>query len=101
MKTEVNGETVVVKFWHNQDEKVLTVEDEQRNVIQTPVKAETNCLIETPFGNYLGTAYCSVLDQFNKAKGRKLAFTRALRVAPFDKVERAILWNDYFTRMNG
>jgi hypothetical protein len=40
-----------------------------------------------------GTTRCSHLDQFVKAKGRKIAFTRAISSLP--ATTRALLWREY------
>lgn len=43
-----------------------------------------------------GVAFCSVLDQFNREAGRKVALTRA--VALFDSDTRGRLWDAYLNR---
>jgi hypothetical protein len=44
-------------------------------------------------GSVSGQARCSRLDNFDKAKGRKLAFSRA--ISSFPRPLRAELWHDY------
>lgn len=46
-----------------------------------------------------GRAICSALDQFNKAVGRKVALTRALK--PFDKEIRTRFWKAYWKAQGG
>lgn len=47
-------------------------------------------------GTLTGEAFCSVRDPFNKARGRKIAFGRAIESLP--KPTRALLWNAYLNR---
>jgi len=42
----------------------------------------------------IGFAYCSKKDQFNKAKGRKVALRKALE--RFSKEDRTLIWEEYF-----
>jgi hypothetical protein len=53
-----------------------------------------DCYIHTDNGGWLGQSVCSKVDQFVKAEGRKLAFTRAIQ--PFDRETRTLFWNKYF-----
>ena len=98
MKMQLNGREVKVKFHHSQEEKVLQVEQGD-NVIETPVRGETHCILVMGDAEFWGVSHCSVVDQFNKATGRKVAFTRALQLATavgaVDKVDRAQLWQQY------
>lgn len=95
-----DGETLVVKFWHEQKAQVLKTEH-RGQVIVTPVAGYTACVIEREDAPaYLATAYCSTVDQFSKATGRKVAFTRALRGAGFDKQTRTALWTQYWKQVN-
>lgn len=80
-----------VEFWHDMTPKVLTVEHEGQ-VIETPVKGETNCLLTTEGKNYLGTTYCSLVDEFKAATGCKKALARAMRDAGMSKEDRAYIW---------
>ena len=43
-----------------------------------------------------GYAKCSPRDQFTRAKGRKIAFTRAIQ--GFSKSERAQLWQELWSK---
>ena len=54
---------------------------------------EDRDLDEVSFG--IGVAYCSEEDNFERAVGRKLALTRALRDSDFTKEERAMIWETY------
>ena len=45
-----------------------------------------------------GVAWCSVHDNFNKAKGRKVALTNALKKTDLTQWERKTLWTEYFTK---
>ena len=60
----------------------------------------TDCLVfdkekglESP--EIVGRAYCSSVDTFNKAVGRKTSLTRA--VQGFSKEERTEIWGKYFS----
>lgn len=65
-----------------------------------PVDGITTCAIRevTPAGRivdtYRGTAYCHKTDQFCKAIGRKISFTRALQ-RNFSRRERGELWEQF------
>jgi hypothetical protein len=43
-----------------------------------------------------GQAFCHENDQFCKATGRRLAFTRALQNGGFSQPERKEFWEQYF-----
>ena len=45
-----------------------------------------------------GTTYCSAKDQFNYNTGRKIALSRALKAAGFDKPTRSLFWEAYFKK---
>lgn len=54
--------------------------------------------LENPDGTtvyYHGYSICSLEDNFNKVRGRKLALTNCLLSVP-DKEVRTSLWNEYF-----
>lgn len=62
----------------------------------------TNCIIndlQDDNNSRIGTAICSRQDQFNRAVGRKVALTRALK--PFDKETRTRFWKRYFEVLGG
>lgn len=46
-----------------------------------------------------GEAYCHPTDQFNKAKGRKLALARAIK--DFHRTKREQIWKAYFAATGG
>jgi len=65
-------------------------------------KGVTTCEIFNAFdesGVGYGLTYCSRSDQFNKATGRKVALTRALKA--FDKETRTRFWKAYFKAQGG
>lgn len=67
------------------------------------IRARTTCAIEQhdiAFGGF-GAAYCSVHDQFDKNKGRKLSLTRALQEFTKDKTIRKLFWDQYFSIHGG
>lgn len=41
---------------------------------------------------------CNPRDNFSKEFGRKLALTKALRKSNYNKSERALIWQSYFSR---
>ena len=51
------------------------------------------CIIKCGPAGYSGIAKCGKSDNFNKAIGRKIAFTRALKNIP--RAERKELWEAY------
>ncbi|MEK6860551.1 MAG: hypothetical protein AABY07_01140 [Nanoarchaeota archaeon] len=46
----------------------------------------------------VGMAFCHIMDNYNKAMGRKIAFTRALDNLGIEKKEREIAWCEFFSR---
>jgi hypothetical protein len=61
----------------------------------------TTCFIkdvqqEKLFGE--GKALCSISDNFDKSKARKLSLQRALAEKHFDKEKRTIIWTTYNER---
>ena len=66
-----------------------------------PIIARTVCRIwyrDDWGGGTPGEAWCSAEDQFNKETGRKIALTRALKNAGFDKPARSLFWEAYFKK---
>ena len=63
-------------------------------------KHATIANVSYPDGNLVSsTAYCNPSDQFNKAKGRKLALARAIESLP--RAERKQIWAAYFAAIGG
>ena len=56
-------------------------------------KDDTHKDFNKTFGE--GLAYCSINDNFERAIGRKIALTRALKDAGFDKDTRTAIWKEY------
>ena len=71
----------------------------QHNVFSEGIKL-TNCIINTNYNTFTGTAYCSPRDQFNKKKGRIIALTRAINSMNLSKDERTLIWAEYHTIVN-
>ena len=62
-----------------------------------PIHATTKCeVVALGYGGG-GHADCSIHDQFSRAKGRKIALTRA--IARFPKSVRRQVWEAYFKRV--
>ena len=61
----------------------------------------TRAEISKPQGHVFdeGEAHCNPSDQFNKAKGRKLALARAIESLP--RAERKQIWAAYFAAVGG
>ena len=55
----------------------------------------TVCRITDDISEIVASASCSKKDNFDRAKGRKIAFTRAVNRIP-DKNIRTLLWVKYF-----
>ena len=55
----------------------------------------TMCTIKSPNGAFSGAGYalCSMKDQFNRARGRKIAFARAVQSTFTDRANRALFWD--------
>lgn len=70
----------------------------QETNIKRKIKIVTTCYIKddklTPIEN--NHAYCSVKDNFNKEKGRKISLARAMQY--FDKPVRKEIWEAYLNR---
>lgn len=50
---------------------------------------------------YEGVAECSEKDTFSKVVGRKIAMSRALKKAGFDRDSRKAFWDQYFKECKG
>lgn len=63
-----------------------------------PCKAVTTAFLRFPDDEvWIGNAWCSLDDQFNKERGRKIALARALQHSP-DRSWRRQVWDAYFAR---
>jgi len=56
---------------------------------------------ETKQLRFYGESVCSLKDNFDKNKGRKIALTRALKNSPFDYTQRGRFWKAYFDTRHG
>ena len=87
-----------VFFRHYPDEWGYITNDEpgfERNP-ETPYNGKTVCIVALDKeGEFLteGESYCSILDTFDKAVGRKVSLARA--ISGFDRSERAEFWKKY------
>jgi hypothetical protein len=102
-KININGAEVfiLVKFDHITNDKPIQREGKR------PFIGRTQCIIHIEGGSddVRGYAHCAVGDQFNKAKGRKLALKRAIKHLgdvlgsvgmSLKKQDRAKIWECYF-----
>lgn len=89
-------ENYEVYFEHRPHEQgILAIEDETGHFVQgTPYYGKTFCYIEEDGEPVLiGEAYCSIVDRFDKVKGRKVSLTRAIE--GLDKETRTKFWEAY------
>lgn len=73
-----------IKVRYNRDERSTTVQI-------LPKEDNDNVIGEA-------TTRCSLNDQFDYKKGRKIALGRALLDAQVDKADRAQVWSDYLNK---
>jgi hypothetical protein len=98
----LNGAKHRISFKHVSFDTPLSVNGNGRTLI----KASTECHIE-PEGaedGFVGEAFCSVKDQFNKATGRKLSLNRAACIAFPGKENKAVrqaIYISYDALLNG
>ena len=95
LKTSVEGKEVRIGFHHSQEPGWYIREQAVRGYTTCVIKLGTR---EAPEGEFVGEAYCSKLDVFNKEVGRKIALARALNNAKFDRNVRKQIWQTYFAR---
>lgn len=62
------------------------------------IQAATQCFLNIDGIAVQGLALCSALDKFDKEHGRKLALTRALKIAAASKDIRTAVWERYHDR---
>jgi len=67
-----------------------------KHVRTFPASQGTICTIEWHGNKIQHSSILNPKDQFCKAKGRIISLTKALKVSPFTKEERRIIWNTYF-----
>ncbi len=86
------------------DRKALTDAIDQ-GIIQTPFAEKTVCSIfkttEPDATPVVGVAMCSLKDNFSKAKGRELAFARAMHQIEPDKNKRLTWWKAFWVSDDG
>lgn len=82
---------------HDHEGKEYRVRFEYGNMLVSTRRA-TACRLETPQGNSVGIAECSLKDQFVKSKGRKIAFTKALHKGMVPRQARTALWQEYLSK---
>lgn len=91
-----------LKWFHQPDRTETLISFQDGKKVETPVKGVTTCSVFMIDGSepleYLGQAYCSVKDEYNKEKGRKISLTKAVENLP--KETRKIIWEGYFSRKN-
>lgn len=99
MKIDYHSQILMVKFFYDKD--IASVPNtEQRNRGLLPTKGATTCTISKVLSDtesevlMSATCYCSKKDIFDRAKGRKLALTRALGKMP--REIRKLVWKQYF-----
>jgi hypothetical protein len=61
-------------------------------------KAITLCHLSVADKRVTAFALCSVKDNFNKEKGRKIALSRALQESGLGREDRELVWYRYFSR---
>lgn len=86
-----------VFFQHSQK-----VEDLRTEQPQPPFKGVTLCTLVNEDDDIpvrAVVAFCSVKDNFDRSKGRKVALTKMLNAAGFDKEQRTTFWHDYFAAL--
>lgn len=74
--------------------------DEPRQVsARDSAKAVTYCNMRMDNIIHAEPAFCSVLDNFDKEKGRKVSLARAMDYFNLSKATRRLVWEAYFDRM--
>ena len=88
----INGLTI--KFQHN----YIYHTDSQGHNTKTPVSTKAVIIDKDEQVVAEKVAICSSKDTFEKAKGRKIALSRALMASHFSKEERKEIWNRYLKK---
>ena len=87
MKVNLNNNVYIVKWKHPE---ITTFNGNVRS---------TECTIRNESLTFVTeTAICSVKEQFQKDKGRKISMARALNKLHLQKPERKIFWEEYLNR---
>ena len=94
MKVRIGNDEYVVKFKHYR----YDLDRHDQEVLNSMYHGQTVCQIEGKERLHTGVACCSLSDQFCRATGRKLAFTRA--VSAFDRDTRTQFWGAYLNGNN-
>lgn len=94
-----------VQFQHRQAPSLHKMDNPTTSSLKTvyglpyDLRGVTDCIIV--YNNIdgdsvaTGRAFCSMQDNFNKAKGRRISLTRALEQLGVSKEIRAIVWTEY------
>lgn len=83
-----------IYFRHRPDEWGYTCSTLDGREVDTDYRGVTFCIIEKEGeGTIEEGAFCSPMDIFDKAKGRKISLARAISV--FDKEFRTEIWEAY------
>lgn len=85
LRTE-SGREIEIKFWHQLDKSMARWTE----CLARPLDFDTDLW---------GLAECHPSDNFNKARGRKLALKRAIASLP--REERGQIWKAYFAAIGG
>ncbi len=96
-----------IDFEHVQMERSVIRKANATKVFHSPFAEKTFCLIRevgsdpksTPIA--VGIAMCSLKDPFDKAKGRDLAFARAMHKMVVGKDERFQWWRAFWISADG
>ncbi len=95
-----------VTFRHVQLDRKALMEAEAEGIIHTPYAEKTICAIYKMTEPYkspvaVGIAMCSLKDNFDKAKGRELAFSRAMHQIATGKEARLVWWKAFWVNDDG
>lgn len=92
---KINNEEVRVTFRHLRAKREIT--DDSGNVSIQYHPFQTICRIFKGDKEISkGEAICNPSDNFERTRGRKIAFERALSAAKFARKERTIAWNNFW-----
>ena len=92
MKITVGGKEYTVHFTHLHYPKPMWIPG--TNELMATDKTVCTMHIITPVA--IGTAFCSVKDNFDKTKGREEAFKEMLKEGGFRRHERKEAWNQFW-----
>jgi len=92
---KINNEEVRATFRHLRAKRETV--DDNGNVSIQYHPFQTICRIfkgDKKIGE--GKATCNPLDNFERTRGRKIAFKRALDAAKFTREDRTVAWNNFW-----